>query len=396
MASTQTSSPAKSRFTFGGPKKDTPRKPKSALREWLDSIIFAVVVASLVHWLIMQPFTIPTSSMEKSLLVGDYLFVSKFHYGARVPRTLLQVPLTHQTIWGTSIPSYLDWIYLPYMRLPGISRIKNNDVVVFNYPSELQYPSDLKTNYIKRCVGIAGDSIRVADQQVYINGKPAKNPEEMQHLYKMVTNTSVQDRVFQKYGIRTFTTAYNPNTERNERIPEVIQENDGYVFHATAATAARLKEQTFVKDMVLRKTEAGVREDRVVQPRSAKWNHDNFGPLYIPKKGDRITLTADNLPVYQIAIINYEDNENVKVENDKLYIDGKEVTEYTFKQNYYFMMGDNRHNSEDSRYWGFVPEDHVVGKALFVWWSVASEGDGANWPDITEKIRWNRLFRGIE
>ncbi len=395
MASTQTSSPAKRRFTFGGQKKDAPRKPKSALREWIDSVLFAVIVASLVHWLVMQPYTIPTSSMEKSLLVGDYLFVSKFHYGSRVPRTLLQVPLTHQTIWGTNIPSYLDWIYLPYMRLPGISRIKNNDVVVFNYPSELQYPSDLKTNYIKRCVGVAGDSLKIVNQQVYINGAPLKNPENMQHLYKMVTSTTVSDRIFWKYGIRTFTYGLNPMTGRQEKIYEVIQVPDGYMFHTTAATAARLKELDFVKDMVLQVSPPNERGDRVIQPANAKWNHDNFGPLYIPKKGDRISLNANILPLYQSAIINYEDNENAKVENDKLYIDGKEVTEYTFKQNYYFMMGDNRHNSEDSRYWGFVPEDHVVGKALFVWWSVAADGEGAEWPDITEKIRWNRLFRPI-
>ena len=380
MASTQTSSPVKRRFTFGGTKKDTPRKPKSALREWIDSVLFAVIVASLVHWLVMQPYTIPTSSMEKSLLVGDYLFVSKFHYGSRVPRTLLQVPLTHQTIWGTNIPSYLEWIYLPYMRLPGISRIKNNDVVVFNYPTELQFPSDLKTNYIKRCVGIAGDKLEIRNKQVYINGKPLENPERMQTSYFLQTSESISDRVFLRYDIT-----------------DVVQLPNGYIMQTGTETAAKLKELTFISK-IMEVTDATrgslnlMRDPTFPNNPNYNWSTDNFGPLYIPREGDKVKLDEKTLPLYQYAIINYEDNENAKVESGKLFIDGKEVAEYTFKQNYYFMMGDNRHNSLDSRFWGFVPEDHIVGKALFVWWSV---DQNASRLEITDKIRWNRLFRGI-
>ncbi len=380
MASTQTSSPAKRRFSFGGQKKDTPRKPKSAAREWIDSVLFAVIVASLVHWLIMQPYTIPTSSMEKSLLVGDYLFVSKFHYGARVPRTLLQVPLTHQTIWGTNIPSYLDWIYLPYMRLPSISKIKNNDVVVFNYPTELQFPSDLKTNYIKRCIGIAGDQLQIRDKQVYINGKPLNSPEKIQTSYFLQTSESISDRIFLRYDIT-----------------DVIQLPTGYIIQTQPATAAKLKELTFISKITevtdANRSSLGLMRDAAFpNDPNFSWSTDNFGPLYIPRKGDKVKLDERNLALYQYAIINYEDNEDAKVENGKLFIGGQEVPEYTFKQNYYFMMGDNRHNSLDSRFWGFVPEDHIVGKALFVWWSV---NQNASWLEITDKIRWNRLFRAI-
>jgi signal peptidase I len=380
MASTQTSSPAKRRFPFGGQKADTPRKPKSALREWIDSILFAVIVASLVHWLVMQPYTIPTSSMEKSLLVGDYLFVSKFHYGARVPRTILQVPLTHQTIWGTNIPSYLEWIYLPYMRLPGISRIKNNDVVVFNYPTELQFPSDLKTNYIKRCIGISGDSLTIRNKEVLINGKSLERPARMQTSYFLQTSETITDRVFRRYDIT-----------------DVMQLPNGYLVQTQPETAARLKELTFISK-IMELTDANkaslglLRESVFPNNTNFSWSTDNFGPVYIPKEGDRIQLNEKTLALYQYAIINYEDNEDVKLENGKLTIGGKEVSEYTFKQNYYFMMGDNRHNSLDSRFWGFVPEDHIVGKALFVWWSV---DQNASWLEITDKIRWNRLFRAI-
>lgn len=384
MASTQTSSPAKRRFPFSGQKSDTPRKPKSAFREWIDSILFAVIVASLVHWLIMQPYTIPTSSMEKSLLVGDYLFVSKFHYGARIPRTILQVPLTHQTIWGTEIPSYLEWIYLPYMRLPGISRIKNNDVVVFNYPTEIQFPSDLKTNYIKRCIGIAGDSLLIRNKQVFINGKPAENPENMQTSYFLQTEGEVSDRVFYRYDITDF--GYVPS-----------QSGEGYVVQLQPGTAEKLKGLDFIRkteELSDNNSHKYIHSAHSVFPSNPNygWTQDNFGPLYIPREGDKIQLNDRTLALYRYAIINYEDNEDAKVENGKLFIGGQEVSEYTFKQNYYFMMGDNRHNSLDSRFWGFVPEDHIVGKASFVWWSVDKE---ASWLEITDKIRWNRLFRGI-
>ncbi len=384
MATTQTSSPEKRSGRLPGRKKNSPRKSKSALREWLGSVLFAVIVASLVHWLIMQPFTIPTSSMEKSLRVGDYLFVSKFHYGARAPRTLLQVPLTHQTIWGTTIPSYVDWLHLPYYRLPGFSKIKHNDVVVFNYPPELQHPSDLKTNYIKRCVGIAGDSLTIINKQVYVNGLPLKNPENGQTSYLVQASIDLNERLFKKYDI----------TER-------ISFTDGsYLIQTTRQTADQLEQLDFIT-----KVEEVNPSEPVTAGRAntwggkVGWTQDNFGPLYVPRAGDKIRLNTQNLMHYQYAILNFEGNLNAKVENDKLYIEGKEVSEYTFRQNYYFMIGDNRHNSEDSRYWGFVPEDHIVGKALFVWWSVAPGEDNAffeNLFSLPGRIRWRRLFTEIE
>jgi signal peptidase I len=349
------------------------RKPKSKTREWIDAIIFAVVAATLIRWLILEAFTIPTPSMEKSLLVGDFLFVSKVHYGARTPKTPLQVPLTHQKIWGTEIPSYLEWIQLPQYRLPGLSKIKNGDVVVFNYPPESEYPTDLKTNYIKRCVGIPGDKIEVRDLQVYVNEKPLPNPEKMQYRYFMVTENTVNERTFRKYDISEY---------------QSIQ--GGYVVLTTPETAKTLKELSFVKEMILTKRNPNEGDARVF-PNSSKfdWNEDFFGPLTIPKKGMTVAMDAKNILLYEEIIRKYEDNDKVSIQDEKMLIDGKAVTNYTFKQDYYFMMGDNRHNSLDSRFWGFVPGDHVVGKAFIIWLSVDPDGG------FVDKIRWNRLFKLI-
>jgi signal peptidase I len=372
MATVKTDNSKSSKFNFLKRGSSQPRRPKSALREWVDSVIFAVVVASLVHWLIMQPYTIPTSSMEKSLLVGDYLFVSKFHYGARTPKTILQVPLTHQTIWGTSIPSYLDWIQLPHYRLPGISSVKRNDVVVFNYPPELQFPSDLKTNYIKRCVAIAGDTIQIRNKQIYINGQVGENPVHMQTSYYMKTSESVSERVFLKY-----------------KVTDVNEVQDGYLLQTEKETAEKLKGLSFVKEI----TEYDNQESSFPNSPLFNWTPDNFGPLYIPKEGDKIMLNEQNTALYKNAILNYEANDDITYEEGRLMRDGKPLPNYTFKQNYYFMMGDNRHNSLDSRFWGFVPADHIVGKALFVWWSV---DEHSSWLDIADKVRWNRIFTGIK
>jgi signal peptidase I len=356
-------------------KKETKKvvRPKSKTREWIDAIVFAVVAATIIRWLILEAFTIPTPSMEKSLLVGDFLFVSKLHYGARTPKTPLQMPLTHQKIWGTDIPSYVDWIQLPQYRLPGFTNVKNNDVVVFNYPPESEYPTDLKTNYIKRAVGIPGDKIEVRDLQVYINNKPLENPPKMQYRYFLVTENTINDRIFRKYDISEY---------------QSIQ--GGYVVLTTPETAKVLKELDFVKEMILTKRNPNEGDPRVF-PNSSKfdWNEDFFGPLTVPKEGMTIQMDAKNAVIYEEIIRKYEGNKEVKVQDEKLYIDGKVVNEYTFKQNYYFMMGDNRHNSLDSRFWGFVPEDHIVGKAFIVWLSVDSEGG------LLEKIRWNRFFKLI-
>ena len=210
-------------------KKTKPEKPKTKVREWTDAIVFAVIAATIIRWLLLEAFTIPTPSMEKSLLVGDFLFVSKMHYGARTPATPLQMPLTHQKIWGTNIPSYLDWINLPQFRLPGFSEVKRNDIVVFNYPPEFQYPVDLKTNYIKRCVAVAGDVIEVKDMQVYINNEPMDNPERMQFRYFVETPETINQRVFEKYDIS-----------------EKYKVNGGYMVFTSPNTANELNSLQFM------------------------------------------------------------------------------------------------------------------------------------------------------
>jgi signal peptidase I len=368
------------------PAQEPDKKKKSAFREWIDSVVFAVVAATLIRWIFMEAFTIPTPSMESSLLVGDFLFVSKLHYGTRTPRTPLQIPLTHQKIWGTEIPSYLDWVELPSFRLPGFSSVKNGDVVVFNYPPD-QYPVDLKTNYIKRCVGIPGDAVEVRDAVVYVNGKPFQNAPKTQFKYFLQTSNMISEKTFRQYNISEMQEAiFNAN--------DTIPSNDltGYVVFTTPETAAELKTQPFIKDVTMLKATKGDLSEGYVYPNAPlfAWNADNYGPINVPKEGQTIQLDAKNVALYGEVIARYESNKEVKIEKDKVLIAGKPINTYTFKQDYYFMMGDNRHNSLDSRFWGFVPADHIVGKAVFIWLSIDPNGG------ITDKIRWNRLFRIIE
>jgi signal peptidase I len=365
----------------------TTTKKKSAIREWFDSILFAVVAATLIRWLFFEAFTIPTPSMENSLLVGDFLFVSKLHYGTRTPKTPLQVPLTHQTIWGTGIPSYSDAIQLPQYRLPGFSEVKRGDVVVFNYPPELQHPVDLKTNYIKRCVGLPGDKIEVRDLQVYANGTAVENPVRMENEYFIATNTAVnEEKIFKENGV----SEYNSYTETfNDTIPG--NDQSGYLIFTTVEIAEKIKQYDFVKAVTIVKSSKDISEPGLY-PQSAlfKWNRDNYGPVTVPKQDVTIDITPDNVAMYGPVIKNYEGNEDVELEEQAIKIGGKAITKYTFKQDYYFMMGDNRHNSADSRYWGFVPMDHIVGKAVFVWMSI-----DPNPTSFFGKIRWSRLFRVI-
>jgi signal peptidase I len=375
--------------------EDQPAKPKSKAREWWDAILFAVIAATLIRWLIMEAYTIPTPSMENSLLVGDFLFVSKFHYGTRTTTTPLQVPLTHQKIWFTEIPSYLEWIKLPQYRLPGISHVKREDVVVFNVPPrELNeykdYPVDLKTNYIKRCVAIPGDTLRIIDRQVTINGTPSPNPPLMQYSYIVIADNEINERVLNKYKIY----------EDDYQI--VGRPGDGVVYqmYITQELADELKKLNFIREVKIAtyngndgfgtRTAKNVESNIFPDSKLFPWNGDFFGPLVIPAAGMKIQINEQTLATYGTTIQLYDHNDNVKIENGKLLIDGKEVVEYTFKQNYYFMMGDNRHNSLDSRYWGFVPEDHIVGKAFFIWLSIDRNADFVN------KIRWNRFFKLIE
>ena len=358
---------------------------KSTVREWTDAIIFAVFAATVIHGGLIQPFTIPTSSMEGTLLVGDYLFVSKFHYGVRTPRTPLQIPLTHNHIWGNeNIPSYLDWIQLPPYRFPGLTEVKNNDVVVFNWPPDEfhgyknHHPVDLKTNYIKRCVAIAGDTLDIKDRQVYINGNPAVNPKKMQFMYIVPVNSTINPKTFEKLEISEY---------------ELRVDLNAYIVFATPTSAKKLKEGGFVEDVILNKR-APEEYDKDVFPHSPQyaWNQDNMGPLYIPKKGATVEINRKTVPLYKDIIIKYDGNKGVKEAGGLLFDEsGKQITKYTFKQNYYFMMGDNRHNSLDSRFWGFVPADHIVGKPLFTWISL-----DARKKFTKGKIRWSRMFRTIK
>ena len=368
---------------------------KSAVREWFDSVLFAVVAATLIRWLFMEAFTIPTPSMENSLMVGDFLFVSKLHYGTRTPRTPLQVPLTHQKIWGTDIPSYSTAIQLPSYRLPGFTHVKNGDVVVFNVPPKylndnIDYPVDLKTNYIKRCIGIPGDVLEVRQRDVFVNGKPFPDPSRSEQKYIFKTKEVLDDAFFRKYDI--------VNDHRDPSQPTlnwsvVQQSNDStaYVINTTKDVIAKFKEFDWVKDLEPITEQPGQADPRAYGASAFKWNHDNFGPITVPKKGATIQITPQTIALYGPVIELYEGNEKAEVTPTAIKIGGQPITSYTFKQDYYFMMGDNRDNSLDSRFWGFVPEDHIVGKAVFVWMSL-----DPNPANIWNKIRWNRLFRTID
>lgn len=357
-------------------KKD--KKAKSQAREWFDAILFAVVVATAVRWLVVEPYKIPTSSMEKSLLVGDFLFVSKFHYGSRNASTLLQVPLTHQKFWGTEIPSYLDWIQIPFFRLPGFSNIKKGDAVVFNTPEELNLPIDMRTYLIKRCVGVAGDTISIKEGLVHINSLPQESMGQQQHAYFIQVNQQLRDRFFDQY-----------------KIIDITPGNGGYVVMTSQEKADQIKALDFINDVVpLTDQNAQGRFNYNVFPanNSKDWTFNNFGPLYIPQKGKTLPINQETLTLYQSLIKNHEGHNDVEISDTTLKIKGEIIKEYTFRQDYFFMMGDNRHNSHDSRAWGFVPKDHVVGKALFTWFSLE---DGPLYK-LFGRIRWNRIFKKIE
>lgn len=387
---------------FGKKPATAEKKPharKSPLREWIDSVLFAVVAATLIRFLVMEAFAIPTPSMESNLMVGDYLFVSKLHYGSRTPQTPLQMPLTHQKIWGTNIPSFSTAIQLPTFRLPGFTQVKNGDVVVFNYPplrpNEPDYPKDLRTNYIKRCIGIPGDVVQIRQEQVFINGKAAALPERAQTTWFMKTTEVLDDHFFRQYAIvNDFNSPEGPfinwQPVEVQNAATKASELIGYRINTSRAMLDKIKALDWVKGVEPLTEPAGQTGPGIYGSSVYAWNQDNFGPLTVPKKGMTVPVNRETIALYGPVISRYEDNANVVQTPTSITIGGKAVTEYTFKQDYYFMMGDNRHNSEDSRYWGFVPEDHVVGKAVFVWMSVDPAPE-----NVWHKIRWNRLFRVI-
>lgn len=397
---------------YSDPTKQEPVK-KSAMREWVDAIIFAVIAASIIRIFLIEAYTIPTSSMEKTLLVGDYLFVSKLSYGPKVPNTPLAFPFVHHTLPLTeSTKSYLEWINLDYYRFPGFSPIRNMDVVVFNYPdgdtlatklqSNVSYyqllrqfgreavwnnpqhfgdiiarPVDKRENFIKRCIGIAGDSIRIVDSRVFINGQEEKNPGKREFKYLLKTDGSpINQRNFEKLDITETIATDN---------------NDTYELTLSEEAVAKLKQYPNVVSI-----------ERIIQPKGDwdpnifphdslhPWNVDNFGPIRVPKAGTTVTLSPENINLYKRIITVFEGNK-LETGGNRILINGKEANTYTFKMNYYWMMGDNRHNSADSRYWGFVPEDHVVGKAVFVWLSLDPKKSL-----LDGKIRWSKLLRTVK
>ncbi|MFM6943173.1 MAG: signal peptidase I [Aquirufa sp.] len=379
--------------------KETPKKQKSAFREWLDSVAFAVVAATLIRFFVFEAYTIPTPSMESSLMVGDFLFVSKLHYGVRTPKTPLQLPLTHQKIWFTNIPSYLRWLDLPIYRLPGFSSVKQGDAVVFNVPNfeeDGDAPVDLRTFYVKRCVATPGDVLEVRDQQVIVNGKAMENPVRMQHPIFMKTKENLEEKFFEEYGIRN---APDASYDSADWLPLAEPDSQnvlwGYKMNTSKAMMEEIQALPFKKsfDTNLFKDPKGVTFIDIFPHDTTlyKWNRDFYGPLKVPAKGLTVPMTPGNVALYSEAIQKYEGNKNVVVNGYQISIDGKVITSYTFKQDYYFMMGDNRHNSADSRFWGFVPSDHIVGKAFFVWMSIDPNKSLFSW----NKIRWNRLFRFV-
>ena len=354
---------------------------KGPVREWFDALLFAVIAATLIRWATFEAFTIPTPSMEKSLLVGDFLFVNKLNYGPRTPKTPLQVPLTHQKIWGTDIQSYLDWIQLPTFRLPGFGEVERNDVVVFNYPNELDKPLDLKTYYVKRCVGLPSDTIEIDNGDVKINGEILEMPEGLQNRYFLQTNTTINERVFRKYDIWEYTKVTN-----------------GYYINTQEENANAIGNESFIDDVILYRMDKSLTTGRIFPDQETyPWNTDFYGPLLIPFNNLEIEINKENIKKYGSTILNYENIDNVKIEDDNLIINNEIVSKYTFKQDYYFMMGDNRHNSEDSRFWGFVPYDHILGEASFIWFSYNYQEDKNKWKKIEENktIIIKNLIRAI-
>ncbi len=356
-------------------KKKKSGKPKSKTREWVEAILFAVIAATLIRTFMIEAYTIPTPSMEKSLMVGDFLFVSKLSYGSRLPMTPLSFPFAHNTMPVLGTKSYLEWLKFDYRRLPGFGKIKNNDVVVFNYPMEDFRPVDKQDNYIKRCVGIAGDTLEIRDRMVFINGKALDQPERSQY----------------KYHVKTDGSGFNPKTLEKLDITEggAISAEGDFLLNLTKENADKVKSFANVQFIEPYNAPAHYYTEEIFPfTKHYPWNLDNYGPIIIPKKGVTMPLDANNINIYRRAIEVYEKNK-LEEREGKIFINGQEATSYTFQMDYFWMMGDNRHNSLDSRYWGFVPEDHIVGKAVFVWLSLDYNASFFN------KIRWNRLMRTI-
>ena len=413
-------------------------KPVKFVMSWVDALVFALVAVYFINQFFFQNYVIPSSSLEKSLLTGDYLFVSKVSYGPRIPQTPLTMPLTQHTLPVVECKSYLDWPHWDYRRVKGLGNIQLNDIVVFNYPAgdtlcsapqyqafdyyqmcygigyqlypnrpnpdslsadlrfkyfnaiyeagrqairqnQMEYgeiitrPADRRENYVKRCVGLPGQTLQIKNHIIYLDGKANKEPENVQYTYYVRLKQSLPEELMEELGISMEdltslnTVGYLPLTKH---AVEVLQGRKDLV------------------EMIKLNTDAN---DLEIYPLNGNkhWTRDNYGPVWIPKKGEKIALTMDNIAVYERPIKVYEDND-LEIKGGKILINGQEAKEYTFKMDYYWMMGDNRHNSADSRYWGFVPEDHIVGKPIFIWWSSDPDRHGIS------GVRWSRLGRIVD
>ena len=415
--------------------------PTRFIMGWVDAIVFALVAVYFINLFFFQNFVIPSSSLEKSLLTGDYLFVSKLSYGPRIPQTPLTMPLTQHTLPVLNIKSYIEVPHWDYRRVKGLGNVQLNDIVVFNYPSgdslvneqrwaaadyyQMVYsygkqlydqanppvnldsmtllqqrdyfayiyalgrayivqnpneygdiisrPTDRRENYVKRCVGLPGQTLQIKNRIIYLNGKPNKEPDNVQYTYYVKLKNMLPEEFLTELGITQ----------------EDLQSlNTSGVMPLTAKAAKALAARKDLVESVKLNTDAPTGD---LYPLNANtgWTRDNYGPIWIPKKGATVKLSLANLPLYERPIRVYENNK-LEVRNGQIYINDKPANSYTFKMDYYWMMGDNRHNSADSRYWGFVPEDHVVGKPIFIWWSHDVDHPGF------KGIRWKRLFTCVD
>jgi len=416
--------------------------PMRMIMSWVDAIVFALVAVYFINLFFFQNYVIPSSSLEKSLLTGDYLFVSKVSYGPRIPQTPLTMPLTQHTLPVGEIKSYIEWPQWDYRRAPGLGKVQLNDIVVFNYPAgdtvvseprwqpndyyQMVYaygqqilhesgikanldslspmllrqyyrmaysagrqyilnnpneygkliarPADRRENYVKRCVGLPGQTLQIKNRIVYLDGKPNKEPDNVQYTYYIKLKGMIPEDLIKELGISQ---------------EDLSQLNQQGCMPLTKMAYNKLKAR---KDII---ASIRINNDRIVgdiYPLNARygWTRDNYGPVWIPQKGKSVKLTLENLPIYERPIRVYEGNNLQVTEDGKILINGNEAKEYTFKMDYYWMQGDNRHNSADSRYWGFVPEDHIVGKPILIWWSSDPDRSGF------EGIRWNRLFQFVD
>ena len=421
--------------------KDRDLNSKTWFGEWISAVLFAIIAATLVHNYFIQPYIIPTGSLEKTLLIGDFLFVSKFHYGARTPTSAVSFPMVHDTIPIIKKRSYLKKPQLPYFRLPGFQDVKRNDIVVFSWPADtvrkffvrekgVQKPIDKKSNYVKRCVGIPGDSLEIVNGFVHINGEKSILPEraKTQYTHYGYNSKGVSSRKLLNAGYKDFTRKYRIKNITQDRynalqpyiLGRLSDDTNNFIVITPSAgippkilgdlrlsakelldakkdltlTIAEAKEilNTGIVDSIVRKVTRSKRANTNFFPNAIpyNWNEDNFGPIFVPKAGMTVEINETTLPLYKKIIREYEKNELSK-EGSSIFINGKETTNYTFQQDYYWMMGDNRHRSEDSRYWGYVPENHVVGKPVLVWFSIDGINDGIkNW-----RIRWDRIMTTV-